>query len=425
MSLTKKQIEKLKTMPGRYFDRDGLYLQIPKFGAMNPRHSRASWLLRYVLDGRERWLGLGPLSVVPLETEIGSGDLHDRKILGARDKARLAKQLILDGIDPIEQKRADRAARLLATQKRLTFEEAAAQYFDQHSPKWKNKKHTAQFLSTMKGYVYPKFGKISVAAIDTGLVLKAIEPIWHTKTETASRVRNRIEAVLDWAGARGYRTGDNPARWKGHLAEVLPARSLIAKAEHHAALPFAELPNFWTTLNVRDGVAARALNFLILTAARSGEVLGATWDEIDFDKKTWTVPAARMKADKAHRVPLSEPALEILSALPRLAGNPFVFVGQRDCLGKNEMAKVLKRLGRDNVTVHGFRSAFRDWAAERTAYPNHIVEQALAHAIGNAVERAYLRSDLFDKRRKLMADWAKFFTTVKATANVVPIRKAV
>ena len=404
-NLTVKGIKRLP--PGRHRDREsrGLYLQVGPTGTK-------SWLLRYELNGRERFMGLGALD--------------DFDLKEARQRAREQRQKVSDGIDPIEAKKAARAAVALEAAKAITFEAAAQQYYDQHEGKWTNRKHAAQFLSTMKAYVFPHIGGLSVAAVDTGLVLKCVEPIWKDKTETASRVRNRIEMVLGWATVRGYRTGDNPARWRGHLAGVLPARGKIAKTEHHAALPFIELPGFWATLKEREGVATRALEFLILTAARSGEVLGATWDEIDLKTKVWTISASRMKGGRAHRVPLADPALKILDALPREDGNPFVFVGEHDRMGKMAMAKVMGRLGRTDVTVHGFRSTFRDWAAERTNYPNHVVEMALAHVIGNKVESAYRRGDLFEKRRKLMAEWARYCVSpAKSTGDtVIPIRRA-
>jgi integrase len=266
---------------------------------------------------------------------------------------------------------------------------------------------------------------VPVAALDTGLVLKVVEPVWRRTPETASRLRGRIENILDWATVRGYRSGENPARWRGHLDQVLPARSQIAKPNHHAALPFAELPAFMAALRAREGIAAMALEFLLLTAARTGEVLGATWDEIDLHEKQWTIPAARMKAGKEHRVPLSDRALKLLKGLPREKGNPFVFIGAQKGSGLSNMAMatLLRRMGRDDITVHGFRSTFRDWAAERTAYPNHVVEMALAHVIGDKVEKAYRRGDLFDKRRRLMADWARFAETPRPeSASVTSIR---
>jgi integrase len=261
-----------------------------------------------------------------------------------------------------------------------------------------------------------------VAAIDTGLVLKCIEPIWQTKTETASRVRGRIKAILDWAAVRGYRVGDNPARWKGHLGEVLPARGQIKKVQHHRALPFAEVPDFMAQLAEREGVAAWALEFLILTAARSGEAIRARWSEIDLDGRLWVVPAERMKGGREHRVPLSDRALEILKTLPREGDLVFPGGRQGTAISSTAMVGVLKRMERPDVTVHGFRSSFRDWAAKTTGYPNHVIEMALAHAIGDKVERSYRRGDLFDKRRKLMDAWAAYCTTPQRGATVTPIR---
>jgi integrase len=314
----------------------------------------------------------------------------------------------------------------LEASKAVTFEEAATTYFDAHQAKWRNAKHRNQFISTLKEYVFPKLGKLAVADIDIGSVLSVLEPIWPTKTETASRVRSRIEAVLDWAAVRKLRTGDNPARWKGNLQHVLPARARLAKPQHHAALPYAEIRAFMTALRMREGVAPRALEFSILTAARTGEVVGAQWDEIDLTARTWTVPGGRMKAGREHRVPLSDEAVEILKALPREKNNPYVSVGPRaGGLSNMAMAAVLRRMDRVDITVHGFRSTFRDWAAESTAYPNHVVEMALAHAVGNKVEAAYRRGDLLVKRQRLATDWAKFCTTKRngsVEPNLVPIR---
>jgi integrase len=405
MALTTKQIAKLKK-PGRYGDGHGLYLQV-----QSP--TNRSWLLRFERQGRERWMGLGPL--------------HTYDLNEARERARKARQQLYDGTDPLEARAAERAQRALEAARAITFEKAARDYFDGHEKKWRNAKHRAQFLSTMQTYAFPKIGRLPVAAIDTGMVLKVIEPIWADITETANRVRGRIEAVLDWSKVRGYRSGDNPARWRGHLSEVLPARGRIQKTNHHAALPYAELPAFMAVLHEREGVAAQALEFTILTAARTGEVIGATWDEINLKEKTWTVPAGRIKGGREHRVPLSDRALEILHALPRERNNPFVFIGPRKGgLSNMGMASALVRMGRNDITVHGFRSTFRDWAAERTNYPNHVVEMALAHVVGDKVEAAYRRGDLFEKRRKLMADWSKLCTTApaKAGTNVISLRKS-
>lgn len=372
--------------------------------------NNASWQLRYERHGRERWLGLGPVGIVGLAE--------------ARERARAARLQLLDGLDPIDMKRAAKAAAALAAAKAMSFQEAATQYFNQHAAKWRNRKHRDQFLSTLGAYVFPVIGTLPVGAIDTGLVLKCLEPHWHDQTETMSRVRGRIELVLDWATVRDLRSGDNPARWRGHLAEVLPQRSKLERATHHPALPYAELPAFLAELRHREGVAARALEFVILTATRTNEVLGARWDEIDLSNATWTVPAGRMKGSREHRVPLSAPAVALLKAAYVQDGNPFVFISPQTGGGLNgtSLFAVLRRMGRRDITVHGFRSSFRDWAAEQTAYPNHVVEQALAHTVGNAVERAYRRGDLFDKRRTLMAAWASFLEKPVEAGEVIPLR---
>lgn len=404
MGLTVKQVAKL-TEPGRYFDGNGLVLQIVS-------ETNRSWLFRYQRNGKERWLGLGPL--------------HTIDLVEARERARKARQQLLDGVDPIDARKAEKSERELAAAKALSFEAAANAYHRQHEKKWKNQKHRAQFLSSLKEYAFPVIGKLSVAAIDTGLVLKCIEPIWQQKTETANRVRGRIEAVLGWAKVRGYRSGDNPAQWKGHLAEVLPARSSIAKVEHHPALPYGQLPEFMTALALREGIAARALEFTVLTAARTGETIGARWNEINLTDRIWTVPANRIKGGKEHRVPLSAIAMGILEALPIERGNQYVFIGPNKGSGLSNMAmaSVLKRMEREDITVHGFRSSFRDFAAERTNFENHVVEMALAHVIGSKVEAAYRRGDLFDKRVKLMDQWARYCTSppVGSSDNVTPLR---
>jgi integrase len=392
------------TKPGRYGDGHGLYLQVTHSGVK-------SWLLRYVRHGRERWMGLGPLHTVSLKE--------------ARERARRARLQLLDGADPLDARKAARAAQALQAVRTLTFEEAVQQYFDAHEKKWRNAKHRAQFLSSLRAYALPQIGKLPVAEIDLGLVLKVIEPIWRDKTETASRVRGRVESVLDWAAVRGYRTGENPARWCGHLEHLLPARGRIATPNHHPAMPYADLPAFMLALSQREGTAARALEFTILTAARTGEVIGATWDEVDLAGKVWVIPARRIKGGREHRVPLTDPTLQILKSLPHEDGNRFVFIGPRAAgLSITAMAALLKRMDCNDITVHGFRSTFRDWAAERTNYPNHVVEMALAHVIGDKVEAAYRRGDLFDKRGRLMAEWAKYcsMNVPAAGTGVVPMR---
>jgi integrase len=409
MALTTKRIAKLSE-PGRYRDPEtrGLYLQVGRTGGK-------SWLLRYEIAARERFMGLGSLA--------------DFTLKEARERARAARQKLADGVDPIAHREATRRASEEQARKDAaipTFREAAERYFRVHGDKWRNHKHRAQFLSTLRQYAFPKLGALHVNEITTEDVRAAVEPIWRKIPETASRVRGRIESVLSWSTANKYREGPNPARWSDNLEHLLPANGSNG-ANHHAALPYAELPKFWTQLVEREGVAALALEFTILTAARTGEVIGAKWDEIDLKAKVWIVPAGRMKAAKEHRVPLSDRAVEILKALPTERSNDFVFIGPSKGAGLSNMAMaaVLRRMGREDITVHGFRSTFRTWASECTAFPHDVCEAALAHTISDAVVRAYKRTDFFDKRRKLMDAWSKFCTTEpKATADVVPIRRA-
>jgi integrase len=394
MRLTAKRVDHLHK-PGRHPDGDGLYLQVTPTGVK-------SWILRYERAGRERMLGLGTL--------------RDFSLKEARERARRARQLLADGVDPIDARRAQR------TVPTLTFRQAVEAYNNLHEQKWTSRR--PQFLSSLRAHAFPILGDLPLSAIDTPAVLRVIQPIWSAKTETASRVRMRIEAVLDWAAVSGHRPkSDNPARWRGHLAMILPAPGAIAKVQHHAALPWGDVASFMGELRGREGVAARALEFAILTAARTNEVIGAQWTEIDFEATTWTIPAARMKMAKEHRVPLTEPAIELLRGLWTEANNDLLFIGQQTGrgLGDRALAEVLSRMGRTNITVHGFRSCFRDWAAEATHFPNHVIEMALAHAISNAVERAYRRGDLFQKRRQLMQDWAAFCTR-PADGAVVPLR---
>jgi integrase len=373
------------TKPGHYAVGGGSYLQIAAGGSR-------SWVLRYTLNGRARYMGLGSCELVTLAE--------------ARAKAHDARRLLLDKIDPIEARRAQHRERLLETARGKTFRECAESYIASHEAGWRDPRSHKQWTRSLTAYVYPRLGDLPVAAIDTGLVMSVLEPIWKTKPETASRVRGRIENILDWARARGYRDGENPARWRGHLDHLLPARSRVRRVEHFAALSYAELPALMAKLRDQRGVPAAALQFLILTAARSNEVLGARWNEIDGN--VWTVPAERMKAGKPHRVPLSNHAVEILASLPH--EGEFIFVGARTDAASNphQLKRVLQRMGYVNITVHGFRSTFRDWAAETTAYPNHVAEMALAHVVGNGVEAAYRRGDLFEKRRQLMQDWANY-----------------
>jgi integrase len=399
MGLTVRRIAKL-TKPGRYLDGHGLYLQVGHTGAR-------SWLLRYVQAGNERWLGLGPLHTFTLDE--------------ARQRAVRARQQIHDGIDPIALKRAARDTQALERAKALTFEQATKQYFDQHSPKWSNARHREQFVSMMQAYAYPVIGKLPVATIDTGLILQVIEPIWTTKNQTAIRLRGRIESVLDWATVRGYRTGENPARWKGHLAEVLPASSHIAKVKHFTALPYTQAPAFVAQLATLQGIGPKALEFLILTAGRTDEVLSARWSEINLDEALWTIPPERMKEGAIHRVPLTERAIEILRALPREGDLVFLSSKPGRPMGKMTFLKLIKAMGYDDITTHGFRSCFRDFAGDMTSFPREVAEAALAHKIGDASEQAYRRGDALAKRRRLMQAWADFIATPQRSASVTPI----
>jgi integrase len=392
--------------PGMYADGGGLYLQITPGGK--------SWIYRFMLRGRSREMGLGSVGAI--------------KLTDARKRAAECRQLCHDGVDPIEARYAARAQAKLDEAKALTFKSAATAYIALHRAGWRNEKHAAQWESTLETYAYPMLGSLSVQAIDTGLVLKVLEQIWTDKPETASRLRGRIEAILDWATAREYRTGDNPARWRGHLDKTLPARSKVRAIKHHAALPYAELPDFMIAQRGQASIAARALEFTILTAARTGETIGATADEFNLSEKVWTIPAERMKARQQHRVPLSDRALAIVREMlaVREEGQQFLFPGRKAAkpLSNMAMTAVLRRMKRGNLTVHGFRSTFRDWAAERTSYPRDVVEMALAHAIADKTEAAYRRGDLFEKRRRLMAEWAKYASAPTATTRntVVPLR---
>jgi integrase len=405
--LTALKVEKAK-QPGMYCDGGGLYLRVTPEGAKN-------WVLRYMLDSRPRWMGLGPLALYGLQE--------------ARARALDARRKRHEGIDPIEARRAERARQRLDAAKAVTFKQCAESYIASHGAGWRNAKHKYQWPATLSAYAYPVIGALPVQAVDTGLVLKVLEPIWTVKPETAGRVRQRVESILDFAKVRGYRDGENPARWRGHLDKLLPARSRVRGVEHHAALPYAELTAFLASLREREAVSARALEFLILTAGRTGEVIGAHWSEINLLDKTWTVPATRMKAHREHRVSLSPRALAILQKMheARDSHNAFVFPGPRPGKPLSNVAflRLLRRMGLHDLTVHGFRATFKTWASERTSFQNEIVEAALAHVIGGKVEQAYRRGDMFEKRRRLMQQWAIFCTTApvqKRTNNVTPLR---
>jgi integrase len=404
--LTALQISR-QLPPGMHADGAGLYLQVSESGAK-------SWIYRFSIGGKGREMGLGSLLAVSLAD--------------ARNKAAACRALRQDGIDPIQNRYAQRAQAALTTAKATTFQEAAERYIEAHRAGWKNPRHEIHWRNTLATHAYPVIGEISVAAIDTGLVLEVLEPIWAKKPETAGRVRNRMELILDWARSRGLRDGENPARWRGHLRFQLPPQSKVRRVEHFAALDYHELPTFMAEMRTHDSIGAIALEFTILTAARTSETLGATHDEIDLAQKLWTVSAARMKMAKEHRVPLSDRALGVLHKVPVVVGSKLVFpgLGGGGALSPRAMAVFLHGvMGRRGITVHGFRSTFRDWAAERTNYPAEVVEMALAHAVGNKVEAAYRRGDLFEKRRRLMADWATFCNTPASAVRgaIVPLRR--
>ena len=380
------------TKPGTYGDGAGLYLQVR--GA-----EQRSWLYRFKLHGKPRLMGLGPLPGVALAE--------------AREAAQAARKLVRTGVDPIAKRRAERAE--AAGRAGLnTFDEVAQAYFNAHEASWRNAKHRQQWRNTLDVYARPVLGSLGVAMVGTGDVMRVLEPIWRETPETASRLRGRIESVLDYATARGWRTGENPARWRGHLDNLLPARGKVAPVEHHAALPWREIGAFMAALAEQEGVAALALRFAILTAARTGEALGARWSEFDMQGAVWAVPAGRMKAGREHRVPLSDAALAALGAAAKLrtdeAPDAPVFPGRQSSAPLSNMAllMLLRRMKRGDLTAHGFRSTFRDWCAESTNYPREVAEAALAHTLRDKVEAAYQRGDMMDRRRPLMAHWAAF-----------------
>jgi integrase len=391
--LTAMAVSKAKAR-GLYSDGGGLALQVSKDGAR-------SWVFRFMLNGRERCMGLGSLNAVTLAK--------------ARQKAASARELLADGKDPIEAKHAQRAAPA------MTFTNAAAEYIAAHRSGWRSASHATQWEATLATFAQPVIGALPVQAINTDHVTSVLLPIWHDKHETASRLRARIENVLDWATARRLRSGDNPARWKGHLEYLLPGRA--RNIEHYAALPYAKLPAFMVALRQQEGTAARALELLILTAVRMSEATGARMEEIDMAAAVWTIGSDRMKAGRSHRIPLSPPAIEIIRRSGSDAGLVFPGTKRGKPISKMALPGILERM-RVDCTVHGFRSTFRDWAAERTDFPGDVIEMALAHTIRSKVEAAYRRGDLFEKRRALMAEWAAFCGQTNAAGTVEPLREA-
>ena len=375
--------------PGYHCDGGGLYLRVTDGGSK-------SWLFRFNFAKRAREMGLGSFPAMSLAA--------------ARATAQKCRESLAADVDPIEARSAKRAAARMAEAQLITFKMCAEAYIAAHEAAWSNDKHRAQWRATLSLYAYPVIGATRVKEIDTTLVMRILEPIWSRKPETASRVRGRIEAILNWAKVRGYRSGENPAQWRGHLDHLLPAKSKVRRVRHHSALPYQEIGSFMALLRQQESVSARALEFLVLTATRTGETLGARWSEIKLDDGVWIIPAERMKGRRAHRVPLISEAIAVLQTMATVRSNEFVFPGAKPGRHLSQMAllMLLRRLGYAHVTVHGFRSSFRDWAAECSGHPREVAEMALAHALYDRVESAYFRSDLFLKRSQLMQEWAVF-----------------
>ena len=399
--LTARTVE-TKKAPGYYSDGGNLYLRVSQ-------NLTKTWAFYYKKDGKRTEMGLGSTSDLTLEQ--------------ARDKADTLRKQLKSGIAPLIERQRQDSENKAQRAKFMTFQQCADAYINAHKAGWKNPKHIQQWQNTLAQYAFPVFGDLDVKSIDTGLITKCLEPIWLTKNETAGRVRGRIESILDWATVHEYREGVNPARWRGHLDKLLAKPSKIQKTEHHKALPYTEINRFIDLLRLQEGVAAKCLEFTILTAARTGETIGATWDEIDLGAKTWTIPAVRMKAEREHRVPLSNHVLTILNDMAAIRLNDYVFPSNKKGLSNMAMLAVLKRMDQADITVHGFRSSFRDWAAESTAYPGEVVEMALAHAIKNQTEAAYRRGDLMEKRGRLMEEWARYCKAPRLSGEVVPINK--
>ncbi|RKR26776.1 integrase [Acidovorax sp. 93] len=392
-----------KLKDGWHGDGGGLYLFV--------RGTSRSWVFRYTgADGKRRNMGLGSLAAVGLSE--------------ARKLALQARQQVhhpTETVDPVSVRRAQVNERRLVKAREMTFEECATACIEAKRHEWKNPKHIAQWMSTLETYAYPLMGKLPVNSIDTDLVVKCLQPIWTTKTETAARLRGRIETVLAWATTSKYRQGDNPARWRGHLDTLLAKPSKIAKVEHFSALAYQLLPTFMVELRAKEGLGVKALEFAILTAARSGEVRMATWSEIDIDRKEWVIPAGRMKAGKEHTVPLSKSAQDLLCNLPKLEGCELIFPSatkENKPLSDMTLTSILRRMGQKDITVHGFRSSFRDWAGDTTHFPKEVIENALAHQLKDKAEAAYARSTQLAKRRELMDAWAVYCSTAPVSAEL-------
>jgi len=410
--LTDRLVKSVKD-EGYFADGNGLYLAVKASGAK-------SWILRFMLNGKSREMGLGGFPT------IGLAD--------ARSKRDNARKLLAEGIDPLAARHAaleaGKQAAALAVAKQTTFDDCVDRFLSAKSIEWSNEKHRKQWRATLETYASPVIGNLAVQAIDTDLIVKVLTPIWVTKTETASRLRGRIENVLDWATVSKFRSGENPARWRGNLETLLPKPGKVATVEHHAALPYREIFDFLQTLSTHDATAARALETVIYTGLRTNEAIGARWEEIDLNAGVWIVPKERMKMKREHRVPLSSSALRVLRACHATRINDFVFPSPQSSdarprpLSNMAMLTLLKRMKRTDITPHGFRSTFRDWAAEQTNFPREIAEAALAHSTNNATEAAYQRGDLFEKRARLMEAWANYCAAKPQTAaSVTPIRR--
>lgn len=391
--------------PGYYADGGGLYLQVTAAGSR-------SWIYRFALAGRRREMGLGPFP--------------DVSLADARVAAATARTVVKAGRDPIAEREAARDGARLAQARKVTFDVAAEQFIADHEATWKNKKHRQQWRNTLATYVSPTIGSLSVAAIDKADITRVLDPIWKTKPETASRVRGRIETILNWATGRGHRDGENPARWRGHLDSVYQARAKVRRVKHHAAIAIDDMPSVYAGLSKANGISYRAVRFTILTAVRAGETTGATWSEFDPEAAVWTIPAERMKMAREHRVPLSREALAIVRELYDLRTSERVFPGQRKGrpLSIASLSKSLKVAAGKGLTTHGCRSTFKDWASERSTFPREASEMALAHAIGDKTEAAYRRGELMKKRAAMMQAWAAFVTTPRKAGNVVTLERA-
>ena len=410
--LTARAVQTAKGSSG-LIDGGGLRLQISPAGTK-------SWIFRFMRRGRSREMGLGVYPTVTLET--------------ARSRAQEARALLAEDKDPIEERVAREQILRAETANAKTFDECANLCIAARTPGWRNAKHAEQWSNTLTTYASPHIGKMAVAQIETAHILRILEPIWASKTETASRVRGRIEAVLDWAKVMGHRTGENPARWRGHISELLPNRRKVARVEHHPALPYTEIGTFMAQLRKSNSATSKALELVVLTAARVSEVVSASPSEFDLEAKIWTIPATRMKSGRDHRVPLTDAAVTVIQSQLSRASDLHLFPGMASArpgqtvvskkpLTSASLLKLLKDMGHPNITVHGFRSSFRDWVAERTAYPRELAEAALAHVLADKTEAAYQRGDMLEKRSRLMSDWANFCDSNGQPGRILPIRQ--